>query len=125
MSTGPRSVSRGARGAQFPGRRVTMVAPNHCWGRWMAAGGAKKSQQCHKYFLQYSRPTFASERPQFRTRWRQTCFLPLAPSNLVTTWLVRAPPCADLENFTAHWARRVTLKLKSAPLPRTAWTFYI
>jgi len=45
------------RGAQFPGRRVTMGAPNHC-------GGVEKPQQCHKYFLQYS--TFASERTQFR-----------------------------------------------------------
>ena len=31
--------------------------PNHC-------GGTKKSQQCHKYFLQYS--TFASERHQIQ-----------------------------------------------------------
>jgi len=31
----------------------------------MAAGRAEKSQQYHKYFLQYN--TFASERPQFRT----------------------------------------------------------
>jgi len=64
------------REAQFPGRRVTMGAPNHC-------GGAEKSQQCHKYFLQYS--TFASERTQFRTWRRQTCFLLRAPSNVVTT----------------------------------------
>jgi len=41
----------GARGAQFPGRRIT-------------AGGVEKYQQCHKYFLQYS--TFASEKPQVR-----------------------------------------------------------
>jgi len=33
-------------------------APNDC-------GGVEKSQQCHRYFLQYS--TFASERPQART----------------------------------------------------------
>jgi len=51
-------VTRGARGSQFPERRVTMVAPNQC-------GGALKSQQCHKHFLQYSK--FASEKPQFRT----------------------------------------------------------
>jgi len=36
------------KGAQFPGRQ-------------MAAGCAEKSQQCHRYFLQYS--TFASEKP--------------------------------------------------------------
>ena len=35
-----------------------------------------------KYFLQCS--TFASERPQVRTWWRQTRFLPRAPYNLVT-----------------------------------------
>jgi len=58
-----------ARGAQFPGRR-------------MAAGGAKESHKRHKYILQYSE--FASERPQFRTRWHQTCFLPRAPSDVVT-----------------------------------------
>ena len=54
------------------------------WGRQITAGGAEKSQQCHKYFLPYS--SFASERPQVRT-WggRQTCFLPRAPSDLVTS----------------------------------------
>ena len=45
-------------------------------------GGAEESQQCHKYFLQYS--VFASERRQIRTWGRQTRFLPRAPSNLVT-----------------------------------------
>ena len=44
--------------------------------------GAKKSQQCDKHFFQNT--TFASERPQVRTWGRQTCFLPQAPSNLVT-----------------------------------------
>jgi len=45
-------------------------------------GGAEKPQQCHMYFLQYS--TFASETPQIRTQGHQTCFLPRAPSSLVT-----------------------------------------
>jgi len=44
--------------------------------------GAKKLQQCHKHFLQYS--TFAFKRPQVRTWGRQSCFLPQTPSNLVT-----------------------------------------
>jgi len=48
----------------------------------MAAVCSKTSQQCHKYFLQCS--TFASKRPQLRTWGRHTCFLPRAPSNLVT-----------------------------------------
>jgi len=64
-----------SKGAQFPGRRITMGAPNHC-------GGAEKSQQCLMYFLQYS--TFSSERPQVWTWGRQTCFLPRAPSYFVT-----------------------------------------
>jgi len=35
------------KGAQLPGRRITLWAPNDC-------GGALKSQQCHTYILQYS-----------------------------------------------------------------------
>jgi len=42
----------GGKEVQFPRRRIFMGAPNDC-------GGTEKSQQCHKYFLQYS--TFASE----------------------------------------------------------------
>ena len=51
-------------------------------GRRTTAGGPENSQQCQKYFLHYS--TLASERPQFRTWGRRSCFLPRAPSNLVT-----------------------------------------
>ena len=46
-------------------------APNHYGGaeslrrRRITAEGAEKSQQCHKYLLQYS--TFASDRFQVRT----------------------------------------------------------
>jgi len=47
----------------------------------MTARGAEKTQQCRQYFLQYS--TFASERPQIRTRGRQTSFLSRAAFNLV------------------------------------------
>jgi len=65
----------GARGAQFPGRRIIMGAPNHC-------GGLQKSQQFHIYFFQYSK--FAFERPQVRTRGRQNCFLLRAQCNLAT-----------------------------------------
>ena len=73
-----KGIKRGARGAQFPGRPVTMGAPNDY-------RVAEKSQQCHKYFLQYT--TFTSKISQVRTWRRQTCFLPRAPSNLVTPWL--------------------------------------
>ena len=61
------------KGAQFTKCRIFMGARNHCGGHWIA----KKSQQCHKYSLQYS--AFASKRPHIRTWGRQTCFLPRAP----------------------------------------------
>ena len=73
-----RGVTNGVKGAPFPGCRVTV-------------GGTEKSQQCHKCFLQYS--AFASERPQFRTREHQTCFLPQAPSNLVASLVMALQTC--------------------------------
>ena len=63
-----RDVTRGGRGQNSPGAESLLVT--------------KKSQQCHKHFFQNS--TFASERLQVRTWGRQTCFLPQAPSNVVT-----------------------------------------
>jgi len=69
------------------GKGVTIPrVPNHAGGRQMTAGDAEKSQQSHKYFLQYS--TFATGRPQVRKWGRQTCFLPRAPSNLVAPLLL-------------------------------------
>jgi len=65
-----RDVTKGGKRGTRPERRVTTGAPNHC-------GGVEKSQQYHKYILQYS--TFASKRPQVQTWGRQTCFLPRAP----------------------------------------------
>jgi len=59
----------GEQGAQFSGRRVTMRAP-------------KNPNNVTSTVLQCS--TFASERPQVRAWGRQTCFLPRAPSDLVT-----------------------------------------
>jgi len=56
------------------------------WGCQMTAEGTEKSQQCHKYFVQYSK--FAAERPQVRTGGWQTFFLPRAPSDLVTPLLI-------------------------------------
>ena len=50
-------------------------ALHHC-------GVPEKSQQCLKYFLQYS--IFACKRLQVLTWERQTCFLPRTPSNLLT-----------------------------------------
>jgi len=57
----------GGQGAQFPGRRVT---------------GAENPNNVTSTVLQCS--TFASEKPQVRIWGRQTCFLPRAPSDLVT-----------------------------------------
>ena len=62
-------------------RRAKFPAPDHCGGRRITVRGAEKSQQCHKYFLQYS--TFASERHQVRTRECQNCILSRVPSSLV------------------------------------------
>ena len=70
-------VRKGDNGGAIP------RAPNHY-------GSAEMSQKCHKYFLQYSE--FASERAQVPTWGRQTCFLPRAPSNLVTP-LYTVEPC--------------------------------
>jgi len=80
----------------------------------MIAGDAKKSQQYHNYFLQYS--TFASERPQVRIWGHQTCFLPRAPANFVTSLVQRAGtdlekrsnfinsfPTKPPHNFTLHF----------------------
>ena len=66
-----RGVTMGGMGSTIP------RAPNYY-------GAPEKSQQCHKYILQYSK--FASEIPHVRTWGRQTCpgFLSRAPSNLVT-----------------------------------------
>jgi len=49
-----RGVKRRCKGSTI------LLAPNHCWGH-------RKSQQCHKYFLQCNRPLFPSERLQART----------------------------------------------------------
>ena len=80
----PHTAQRRNEGGQ--GRHNSPGAESQ-WGRQIAVGGAIKSQQCHKHILQYS--TFASERPQVRTWGRQTCFLPRAPSDLVTPLLLR------------------------------------
>jgi len=70
-----RVVTSGCKGSNSPGAESP-------WGRRMTAGGAEDIQQCHKYFLQYSQ--FASIRLQIQIWGSQSCFLPRAPSNLVT-----------------------------------------
>jgi len=65
-------------GSNEEGKVALLPGAKSLWGR-------RKSQPYHKCFLQYS--IFASERSQVRTWGRQTCFLPRAPSNLVTPLL--------------------------------------
>ena len=93
------------------------------------ARGADKTQQCHKYCLQYS--IFASERSQVRTWGRQTCFLPRAPSNLVTalirclTWYGQALTFLmhNLEGIIvcSAYALHTSLWLIAPPLARIYW----
>jgi len=71
-----RAVTKGGK------RGTTPQTPNHGRSCRITAQAAEKSQQCHKYLLQYS--ALASDRPQVRTWGRQACFLPRAPSKLVT-----------------------------------------
>jgi len=87
-----RGVTRGAKGANFPGHCITMRAR-------ITAGSAERSQQCHIYFLQYS--TFDSERPQVSTWGRETCFLSPA-YNLVT-------PMISVQQVSSHKWRDAAL----------------
>jgi len=87
------------RGITTGGKRGTIPrVPNYC-------GGARKVLTMPQV-LQCS--TFAFERPQVRTRGRQTCFLPRAPSNFVTPLEVlqycSACPCMKLAII--HWVNR-------------------
>jgi len=74
--------NEGGKGGTIPRAPIHYGGADMLLGRRMTAGGAEKSQQCHKYFLQYSK--FSFERTPVRPRGRQICFLPRAPSNLVT-----------------------------------------
>jgi len=56
-----RNEMGGKRGT-IPWAPIHYVAAGSLQGRRITAGGAEKSQQCHKYFLQYSK--FAFERNQ-------------------------------------------------------------
>jgi len=69
------SCTNVSRGHNYPGAESLR-------GHRITAGDAGKSQQCHKYFLQYS--AFASERPQVRTWDAKLASCPGAIYNLVT-----------------------------------------
>jgi len=84
--------NEGGKGGTILGAPIYDGGAELLQGRRMTAGGAEKSQQCHKYFLQYSK--FAFERTQIcswgrqtstmgapvRPRRRRICFFPRAPS---------------------------------------------
>jgi len=50
----------GEQGGEIPRAPIQYGGAESLQGRRITAGGAEKSQQCHKYFLQYSK--FAFER---------------------------------------------------------------
>ena len=91
-----RGVTRGGKGGTILRALIHYGGAESLQGRWITAGGAEKSQQCHKYFLQYSK--FVFERTQIWPKGRQTstmgapvrpgvsriCFVPRAPYSLVT-----------------------------------------
>jgi len=76
-------------GAESLGRRITAGSPNDWRGRQKIP---KISQLLSS--IQY-------ETPQLGTWWRQTCFLPQAPSNLITL-LIHGRP----QKFFQGWQRR-------------------
>jgi len=73
-------VTRGAR-STIPGRGIT-------------AGGQKVPS--HKHF--FSKQCICFQRPQARTWGRQTCFLPHAPSNLVSSLHNARHDCLSSQN---------------------------
>jgi len=68
--------NHGGQRAQYPRRRITEGA------EWLREA-PKSPNNVTSTAMKYQWSTFASERPEVRT-WSQTCFLSLAPSNLVT-----------------------------------------
>jgi len=54
--------NEGGKGGTIPRAPIHYGGAETLQGRRITAGGAKKSQQCHKYFLQYSK--FVLERTQ-------------------------------------------------------------
>jgi len=51
-------VTKGGKGGTIPRAPIHYGGAESLQGRRITAGGAEKSQQCHKYFLQYSKSTF-------------------------------------------------------------------
>jgi len=81
------------------GKRDTIPqAPNQCGGAgWLRRAPKSRDNVTSTFF----NSTFASERLQVRTWGRQTCFLPWAPSNLVTPLLTYK--CCNSFSHAAIW----------------------
>jgi len=53
-----RGVLRGGKGGTITRAAIHYWGAESLKGRRITAGGAQKSQKCHKYFLQYSKRAF-------------------------------------------------------------------
>ena len=94
-----RGVTSRCNGAAIPRATKSLWVTKSLWGtEWLR--GAKNFQQCHKYFIQYSK--CASIRPQIQMWGRQIWFLPRTPSDFVTP-LVSCR--STLESWTALQGR--------------------
>ena len=96
--------------------------------------GAEKSQQCHKYFRAPKSPNNVTNtffnimhlfpKDLFRTWGRQTCFLPRAPSNLVTPLSALLLKSADSRaKKIFHWAN-ISFSAYTQPYRRTSEAFH-
>jgi len=90
-------------GAQFPGRQITMGALNHYGERRMTAGASKSPNNVTSSLfssIQY----IGFQKTSNSKMGRQTCFLPRALSNLVTSLYDRVPcTCYKVWVSSPHW----------------------
>jgi len=82
--------NEGGKGGTIPRAPIHYGGAESMRGRLITAGGAEKSQQCHKFFLQYCK--FAFERTKIRPWGAKLVFSPRAPFNLVTPLLCWITP---------------------------------
>jgi len=116
-------ATRGAKGAQFPRRRITMGVQNHCGGaKWLRMAPKSLSNSfCTRVFVRLSNlfwnlvtvlssqsksgsylPVSHPKDLRFEDRGRQTCFLARAPSNLDTLLRTRCYKVTLLDLLTVH-----------------------
>jgi len=90
---GTRGVTRRGKGVAITRRRTTMGAPN-------GYGDARKSQKCHKYFLQYR--TYASKRPLVSNMGAKIASCPGRHTTLLRLCMVHVTIKVMEVNLTAH-----------------------